>query len=72
MAQTVKREIEIELNVFQVADLFNREFDGWCPVCQNKEINLGEVVCCDCLQQALSYHVNTCGCVKASPDPEEE
>jgi len=53
---------EIELDAAHIVDLFENEFDDWCPTCTNALINDGEVVCCDCFKAALAYHINTCGC----------
>jgi len=58
----VEIETEIELDTAQIADLFEREFEGWCPVCKDQQINEGEVICCECFKAALEYHINTCGC----------
>jgi len=62
MAQTVTVTTDAELSADQIADLFELEFDGWCPACKNVMINEGEVLCCACFQEALTFHINTCGC----------
>ena len=40
--------------------------DGWCPICQNEQINQGEPCCCECAERVIRYHVSHCGCVQAS------
>ncbi len=62
MTQTITVTTDAELDTGTIADLFESEFDGWCPVCKNAKINEGEVLCCDCFKMALAYHINTCGC----------
>ena len=62
MAQVITVTAEAELGAEKIADLFELEFDGWCPACKNVTINVGETVCCSCFKEALAYHVNTCGC----------
>ena len=54
--------VEIELDDVVIADLFDKEFEGWCPVCKDESINAGEIVCCGCFKEAMAYHTNTCGC----------
>ena len=60
--QTLEVYAEVVLEAERIADLFEKEFDGWCPVCKNVTINEEEVVCCECFKSALEYHTNTCGC----------
>ena len=62
MTQIIETTATSELEADQIARLFEREFDGWCPVCKAVEVNVDESVCCDCFKQALAYHINTCGC----------
>jgi len=62
MTQTIETEVNIELDAAQIGDLFEAEFEGWCPVCKNAIINEGETICCSCFKTALAYHINTCGC----------
>ena len=62
MAQTVTVTTDAELSMCQIADLYEAEFDGWCPACKHVMINEGEVLCCACFQEALTFHINTCGC----------
>lgn len=62
MTQTIETTGTAELDAEQIADLFEREFEGWCPVCKAVTVNVGESICCDCLKEAMAYHANTCGC----------
>lgn len=52
----------IELDTEKIADLFDLEFDGWCPICKTAPVNTDEMICCNCFQIALTYHINMCGC----------
>ena len=38
----------IKLDAGRIAKLFEDEFDGWCPVCRNEPINVGEIICDNC------------------------
>ena len=60
--QKITATTTIELDTAEIATLFEKEYDGWCPVCKHVQINEGETICCDCLREALGYHTNTCGC----------
>lgn len=62
MTQRTEITVTVELPAETIARMFEDEFDGWCPVCKNETINLGESICCGCFEQALAYHINTCGC----------
>jgi hypothetical protein len=56
--------IDISLSSDQIEELFDEEFEGYCTVCKGTPINEGEIVCCGCLNDALAYHKNTCGCME--------
>ena len=56
--------IAIELIDDTIQRLFYKAFDGWCPVCLSNKVNAGETICCECLERAIAYHTNTCGCIK--------
>lgn len=60
--QVIEVTAKAELDAGQIADLFEREFDGWCPACKNVIINEGEILCCECFQEALAYHINIRKC----------
>lgn len=62
MGQIIETTATTELEADQIVTLFEREFEGWCPVCKNTTINEEEPICCNCFKQALAYHINTCGC----------
>lgn len=62
MIQTVIKEVEVDLDTAEIANLFEKEFEGWCPVCKTETINEGEIICCSCFENAVTYHINTCGC----------
>lgn len=62
MTQRIELTGIAELDAEKIAELFESEFEGWCPVCKNVTINYGETICCDCFKTVLEYHVNTCGC----------
>lgn len=56
-------EIQVKIALETLISLHKAEFKGQCPVCYNL-IDPGEIVCCDCLDKAVSYHrVASCGCV---------
>lgn len=56
----------VKLNVIlsdeDIATLFAKSYDGYCPACLAHEINIGEIVCCDCYEKAQRFHQGTCGC----------
>jgi len=56
-------EVIITLSDSTIAELFGDAYYGWCPVCLSTKINIGEIVCCNCLKDALNYHRGHCGCV---------
>ena len=60
--ESVTVTADVVLSAEQIAGLFEREFDGWCPACKNVTINAGEVICCACFKEALGFHIDTCGC----------
>lgn len=55
--------VVIKLSDDTIEKLFREAFDGWCPVCLQNQVNLGESICCECAAEALTYHKNTCGCI---------
>lgn len=57
-------KIDIALSDEDIFKLSNVAYDGLCPVCCDNQINKDEVICCDCLDLAISYHKNICGCIK--------
>lgn len=62
MTQTITQEGQLSLSMSEIADLFETEFDGWCPVCTDQRISDGQTICCECFKRALAYHSNTCEC----------
>lgn len=56
--------VEISISDDAIEELFDTAFDGWCPLCKNTEVNVGESICCSCLREAMAHHRNTCGCIK--------
>jgi len=56
--------IVIRLSDETIERLFREAYDGWCPVCLSNEVNVGETICCECLERAIAYHKSTCGCIE--------
>ena len=56
--------IVIRLSDETIERLFREAYDGWCLVCLANKVNVGETICCECLEKAHAYHKNTCGCVE--------
>lgn len=57
-------QVDIKLSDIVILRLFEKAYDGYCPVCCNNEVNKGEEVCCECLARIIWYHRNTCGCIE--------
>ena len=55
MVKVTVPEVEIELEAEKVADLFEQEFSGWCPVCKYERIEAGAVICDTCYAQAQEW-----------------
>ncbi len=61
MAQTIKlKEVTAQVGLTEIQELFEAEFEGWCPVCKNATISEGEILCCDCYKKANRYHFQFC------------
>ena len=52
--------VDITLCGDTVEELFDEAFDGWCPICRSCEINVGEIICCECLAEAYKWHDGHC------------
>lgn len=55
MTQHITVTTSAELGTATIADLFDREFAGWCPVCKNVTIDDDEVICNHCFKEAMAY-----------------
>lgn len=53
----------IELDDDDVAELFDEAYDGWCPVCKTESIADGDLICCNCLGNAVEKHLGD-GCCR--------
>jgi hypothetical protein len=55
-------EVKMALDQETIAELFEKAFHGYCPVCRLNPINPAEVICCECYEEARLYHQGQCGC----------
>lgn len=56
-------EITVDLDDEVVAQLFKEAFDGICPACQNNSVSEGDVICCECMGQAVVAHLGNGCCI---------
>ena len=55
--QEGKRDaVSVSMTQDTIEALFDKCFEGWCPVCRNVLVDEDEIVCCGCVENIIWAH----------------